>query len=111
MEMAIRIEPLQKAFALASKLAHTPDIDMEQRKNYRLLESLISTAFGEEMEAPETADELKTRLIAVNEQMEKIAPRCDWSYVGQVTDATLNARAEYSKLLREASEIVVKLGY
>ena len=50
--MSIKIEPLQKAFALANKLADNPDIAMEQRKNYRSLESLIWTAFGEEMEAP-----------------------------------------------------------
>jgi len=39
--MAIKIEPLREAFALANKLADNPDIDMEQRKNYRSLESLI----------------------------------------------------------------------
>jgi len=46
--MAIKIEPLREAFALANKLADNPDIDMEQRKNYRSLESLIWTTFGEE---------------------------------------------------------------
>ena len=110
--MAIKIEPLREAFALASRLADNPDIDIEQRKNYRSLESLIWTAFGEEMEAPPApAAELKTRLTALNQQMEMIGPQCDWCNAGKVTDDTLNARAEYSKLLREASEIVVKLGY
>jgi len=63
------------------------------------------------MEAPALDAEFKTRLIALNEQMEKIAPRCDWCNAGKVTDATLDARAEYSKLLRAASELVAKLGY
>jgi hypothetical protein len=109
--MAIKIEPLREAFALANKLADNPDIDMEQRKNYRALESLIWRAFGEDKEAPVLDAELKTRLIALNEQMEKIAPRCDWCNAGEVTDDTLNARAEYSKLLRAASELVAELGY
>ena len=43
--------------------------------------------------------------------MEKIAPRCDWCNAGKVTDDTLDARAEYSKLVREASELVAELGY
>jgi hypothetical protein len=86
--MAIKIEPLREAFALANKLADNPDIDMEQRKNYRALESLIWRAFGEDMEAPALDAELKTRLIALNEQMEKIAPRCDWCNAGEVTDDT-----------------------
>ena len=109
--MAIKIEPLREAFALASRLADNPDIDMEQRKNYRSLESLIWTAFGEEMEAPAPAAALKTRLITLNQQMEKIAPKCDWCNAGKVTDDTLNARAEYSKLVREANELVAKLGH
>ena len=53
--------------SLANKLDDNPDIDMEQRKNYRSLESLIWTAFGEEMEAPASAAELKTRLTALNQ--------------------------------------------
>ena len=109
--MAIKIKPLREAFALASRLADNPDIDIEQRENYRSLESLIWTAFGEEMEAPAPAAELKTRLITLNQQMEKIAPRCDWCNAGKVTDDTLDARAEYSKLVREASELVAELGY
>src|SRR5215471_9159737 len=98
--MAIKIEPLRKSFALANRLADNPDIDMEQRKNYRSLESLIWTVFREEMEAPAPAADLK---ITLNQQMEKIAPQCDWCNTGKVTDDTLDARAEYSKLLREAS--------
>ena len=106
--MAIKIEPLRKSFALANRLTDNPDIDMEQRKNYRSLESLIWMAFGEEMEAPAPAAERK---ITLNEQMEKIAPLCDRCNAGKVTNDTLDARAEYSKLLREASELVAKLGY
>src|SRR5215471_2603944 len=44
--MAIKIEPLRKAFALANRLADNHDIDIEQRENYRSLESLIWTASG-----------------------------------------------------------------
>ena len=108
--MAIKIEPLREAFALASRLAHNPDIDIEQRENYRS-ESLIWMAFGGEMKAPAPAAELKTRLITLNQQMEKIAPQCDWCNAGKVTDDTLNARAEYSKLVQAASELVAELGY
>jgi len=58
---------------LANKLADNPDIDIEQRKNYRSLESLIRRPLGEEMASslgPAPAAELKTRLIARNQQME-----------------------------------------
>jgi len=72
--MAIKIEPLREAFALANKLADNPDIDMEQRKNYRSLESLIWTACGEETEAPAPAAELNTRLIALNQQIGEDRP-------------------------------------
>ena len=63
------------------------------------------------MEEPAPDAELNTRLITLNEQMEKIASQCDWCNAGEVTDETLHSRAEYSKLVRAASELVAELGY
>src|SRR5215813_13822021 len=83
-----KIEPLRKSFA-------RQQAGRQSRYRHGAAQELPLTRIADlddvrrGMEAPALDAELKTRLIALNERMEKIAPRCDWCKAGKVTDATL----------------------